>query len=104
MTTNVLKDEFTYDASTGFDESTYAKLAISGTNDIGTDEYFVIGLPIRFTGISVKIIPRKNNTVVASLIAERWSGSVWVKVKNLIDGTSIRQVNVQLRHCIMEFR
>ena len=89
MTTNVLKDEFTYDASTGFDESTYAKLAISGAEDIGTDEYFVIGLPIRFTGISVKIIPRNTNTVVASLIAERWSGSVWVKVKNLIDGTSI---------------
>lgn len=86
-TTNVLKDEFTYDNSTGFDESTYARLSVSAVNNISTDEYLAIGLLKRFMAVSVKIIPRKANTTVATLIVERWNGSAWVKVKNLVDGT-----------------
>jgi hypothetical protein len=82
-TINVFRDEFSYDDSTEFDESTY----ISVDNKGGSGSFIAVGFNERMTGLEVKFIPDKNNTVNSVLTVSTWEGENWQAVSDLIDGT-----------------
>lgn len=82
-TINVFKDEFSYDDSTGFDESTYATVHNKG----GTGSFLAYGFNERIMGLEVKFIPDKNNTVNSTMTISTWNGVEWNAVSDLVDGT-----------------
>ena len=88
FTTNVFKNEFTFDNSTGFDEATYIKLAESGVNDLGTTEFIYLGFTEKMQGFRIKMIPRKSNAVANTVLTvSYWDDDEWKAVSDLNDGT-----------------
>ncbi len=97
-TTNVLKDEFTWDvpnlssssnrvAALGGLSSTYAAFAISGVNDMATSEYITVGFSEKMMGCKFSMVPEKVSSVTATLSVNYWNGSAWTAVSGLTDGT-----------------
>ena len=83
-TTNVFEDKFSYDDSTLFDEATY----ISVDNKGGAGSVIDMGFNERVSGVEVKFIPDKVNTVANVLTVSYWNGVSFVSVSGLNDGTS----------------
>jgi hypothetical protein len=84
FTTNVFKDDFSYDNSTGFDESTYMQMdsLLTGT------EYLQVGFLERQQALEVKMIPNHGNSASGTVIeVEYWNGTAWVSVGTIDDGT-----------------
>lgn len=82
-TVNVFKDEYSYDDSTLFDESTYASVHNKG----GTGSFLAFGFNERMMGVEIKFIPDKNNTVNSTMTISTWNGVEWNAVSDLTDGT-----------------
>jgi hypothetical protein len=83
-TTNVFEDQFIYDDSTGFDESSYVNLDNKG----GLGSHFVLGFQERQMGVYMKFIPGKENTLAnATLAVYYWNGETWQAVTDLVDST-----------------
>lgn len=83
-TTNVFKDEFSYDDSTLFDEATY----LSVDNKGGSGSAITMGFNERLMGVEIKFIPDKINTVASVLTVKYWDGVAFQAVSDLRDGTS----------------
>ncbi len=83
-TTNVFEDKFSYDDSTLFDEATY----ISVDNKGGSGSVVLMGFDERMSGVEIKFIPEKVNTVVNTMTVSYWDGDSFASVSNLNDGTS----------------
>lgn len=82
-TINVFKDEFSYDDSTLFDESTY----ISVDNKGGAGSVILMGFNERLMGVEVKFIPDKINTINSVLTVQSWDGVSFTNVSDFSDGT-----------------
>lgn len=82
-TTNVFRDEFSYDDTTLFDEATYLSFDDKG----GADSVVQMGFDERLMGVEVKFIPDKVNTVNSNLTVQYWDGVNFQNVSDLQDGT-----------------
>jgi hypothetical protein len=82
-TTNVVKDEYSYDDSTKFDESTYVNLDQKG----GGGTVLLMGFDERIMGVEIKIIPDKINASPSVLSVRTWDGVNFNTASDLIDNT-----------------
>ena len=86
FSTNVLKNEFSYDNSTKFDQATYANLV---NTLFTTSEFLYLGFDERMMGFRIKFINAKTNTAATVMTVSYWDGENWQAVSSLQDGTSL---------------
>ena len=83
-TTNVVMDSYTYDDTTGGDESSYVIM-----DSLASTEFILSGFIERQQGLHCKLIPSHTNATASTVITvSYWNGASWVSVGTVNDGTS----------------
>jgi len=83
-TTNIFNDDYSYDDSTKFDESTYMIM----DSLVSSTQYLQLGFLERQQGLQIKMIPNHANSTAGTVLSlDYWNGSAWTSVGTVQDGT-----------------